>query len=119
MESKPLFHSALIALTCVAAALPPVPPAKRVYRHAEVTQGMGAAKLIATVMPPAPSTNTFAWQYPPGINPSNYFWNIESAASVKGPWSVVVTNASGAQDVTVNRNESLRLYRLSINFGEK
>ena len=110
---------AALALVCIAATVPPLPPVpKRNHKSAAITQGMGAAKLIAKIIPPAvPRTNTFVWRYPPQINPSNFFWNIESSIGVKGPWTVIVTNASGAQDVTVNRTEALRLYRLSINLS--
>lgn len=104
-------------LLCVAAMLPPtMPKVKRLHRPiVETTQGAGAAKLIAKVVLPMPRTNVIVWQYPTWLNPSNYFWNIETSTSVAGPWTVLVTNASGAFEVTANKQEPLRIYRLAIN----
>ena len=106
-------------LLCLAATVPPLPPVpKRNHKSAAVSQGDAAARLIAKIAPPAaPHTNTFVWSYPPQINPSNFFWNIETAVSASGPWTVLITNASGAQDVTVTKSEGLRLFRLSRNLS--
>jgi hypothetical protein len=108
------------ALTCAmvwaghSATPPPIPVSKRPHKSAAVHQGAGSAKLIAKIVPaPTPRTNSIPWLYPPGIVASNYWWDIQQASMPTGPWSVLVTNASGAFDVHVNKYESLRIYRLS------
>jgi hypothetical protein len=102
----------LLPILCIAASIPPLPKAP--HRSAAVTQGMGAAKLIAKVVAPsAPRTNSFAWKYPDGMNPAAFWWDIQTAPNAAGPWTVLITNASGVCEVSVNRNEALRLYRLS------
>ena len=109
-----------LALACIAAAVPPMPKIPRHYRHAEITQGDGALDLIRPVPAkpgfmaiPLPISHIFTWRYPASINPSNYFWNIEQATSPLGPWSVVVSNATGATNLFIQKNEPLRIYRLS------
>lgn len=101
---------ALIGLLCIAATIPPLP---KHYRSGEVPRGAGASKLIAKVTVTQPWTNTFTWQYPASIDPASMWWNIEQATSVKGPWSVLISNATGAAEVTVDRKDALRVYRLS------
>lgn len=102
----------MFTLLCVAASIPSLPKVR--HKSAAVTQGMGAAKLISKVVLPTRMTNSFAWKYPPGVDSAALWWNIEQADSAKGPWTVLVTNASGACEVTVNRSEPLHLYRLAL-----
>lgn len=100
-----------LCLLCVAATLPPIP--KLPHKSAAVHQGAGAKALIAPMPPPAvPVTNTFLWQYPAAINPSNFWWNIEASTDLR-TWSVAVSNASGVNTVIVNKNEPVRTFRLS------
>ena len=108
-------EACILALLCLAAALPPLPAVpKRNHPHksAAVHQGAGAAKLIARIVPSVSTTNTFTWLYPPGVNPSQFWWDLEQATSPNGPWSTLVTNASGAFDVHVNKSQALSIYRL-------
>ena len=103
----------LVSILCLGSALPALPPAtKRNHKSAAVHQGAGAAKLIAKIVPSVSRTNTFTWLYPPGVVAANYFWDIEQATSPNGPWSTLVTNASGAFDVHVNKSQALSIYRL-------
>jgi hypothetical protein len=98
-------------------APPPLPVAKKHYRSGEVARGAGAAKLIAKAAPLAPPhTNSITWLYPANLNPSNFWWNVEASTDLTN-WVVVITNASGTCEVTVNRNEALRIYRLSGRFS--
>ena len=102
----------LLLLLCVAMT-PPLPPVpKRNHKSAAVMRGDGAAKLIARIAPSVSRTNTFTWLYPPGVNPSQFWWDIQQATSPNGPWSTLVTNASGAFDVHVNKSQALSIYRL-------
>lgn len=102
----------LLAMLCVAATLPPL--VKVGHKSAALTQGMGAKALIAkVVLPAAPRTNVFEWRYPPGLNAQSYFWDIQTSTDLK-TWTTIITNASGACEVTVNRTEALRLYRLAL-----
>jgi hypothetical protein len=101
----------LLTLSCLAASPPPVPRLK--HRHAQgVTQGAGALALIKRTAVLQPRVVTIDWQYPPGLEPANFFWNVEGSTDLK-MWSVIITNASGVNTVTVNRNEPLRVFRLS------
>ncbi len=104
----------LVSILCLGSALPPLPPApKRNHKSAEVERGAGAKSLIAKLVAlPGPRTNTIAWLYPPGVNPSQFWWDIQQATSPDGPWSTLVTNASGAFDVHVNKSQALSIYRL-------
>lgn len=103
----------LVSILCLGSALPPLPPApKRNHPSAAVHQGAGAAKLIAKIVPSVSRTNTFTWLYPTGVVAANYFWDLEQATSPNGPWSTLVTNASGAFDVHVNKSQALSIYRL-------
>jgi hypothetical protein len=93
---------------------PPIPVFKHPHKSAAVHQGAGASKLIAKiVLVPTLRTNSIPWLYPPGVVASAFWWDIQQAAAPTGPWTVLVTNASGAFDVHVNKYESLRIYRLS------
>lgn len=106
-------EACILALLCLAAALPPLPAVpKRNHKSAAVHQGAGAAKLIAKIVPSVSRTNTFTWLYPPGVNPSQFWWDIQQATSPDGPWSTLVTNASGAFDIHVNKSLPLSVYRL-------
>ena len=93
-------------------APPPLPPApKRPHKSAAVHQGDGAAKLLVKPMVAVgPTTNTITWRY--DVNPSNYWWNIESSTDLKN-WSVLISNASGVEAVNLKKSEALRAYRLS------
>lgn len=97
-----------------AALTPPLPPVpKRNHVSAAVHQGQGAAKLIAkAVLPPAPTTNTIAWQYPPGIDPSARWWNVETSTDLT-TWSVLVSNATGEASINVSKSQPLQAFRLS------
>lgn len=113
MESKSILCCA-IALACLAAMVPPKP--KLPHHSAAVHQGAGALSLISPKLRTvtAPSLSVFlTWQYPTNINRSNYWWNIEQSDSLRGPWSVLVSNASGTFTVTVDKTKPLRVYRLS------
>jgi hypothetical protein len=100
----------LISALCLGASLPPAPPAShRPHKSAAVHQGAGAARLIAKIVPSVSITNTFTWQY--SVNPSNYWWNIESSTDLK-TWTTLVTNASGPYSVNVNKSQPLSIYRL-------
>ncbi len=104
---------AFISVLCLGATLPPSPPiSHRNHKSAAVHQGAGAAKLIAKIVPSVLRTNTFTWLYPTGVNPSQFWWDIQQATSPDGPWSTLVTNASGAFDVHVNKSQALSIYRL-------
>lgn len=101
----------LLSLACLGAMLPPFIP--RPHKSSAVHQGAGALALISRY--PAlssPTTNSFLWQYPPGINPSNFWWNIEVSTDLVH-WSVLVSNASGEYADTSVRTNSLRVYRIS------
>ena len=106
----------LCMVVCLGAALPPLPPKpKRPHKSAAVHQGAGAAALISklsVIVPPSPVTNTIVWQYPPGLVASNLWWNIEASTDL-AHWSVLVSNASGASEVSVNKGAPLQVYRLS------
>jgi len=73
---------------------------------------MGAAKLIAKIVPSVSITNTFTWIYHPDLDPASMWWDIQQATSPNGPWITLVTNASGAFDVHVNKSQPLMIYRL-------
>jgi hypothetical protein len=93
-------------------ATPPSPPVpKRPHKSAAIHQGAGAAKLISKIVPSISRTNTFTWLYPPGLDPSQFWWNIESSTDLKN-WTVLVTNASGPYSVNVNKSTPLSIYRL-------
>jgi hypothetical protein len=107
------YPTLVFVLLCVAASLPTLP--KRPNKSVAIHQGAGAAALIsraALIVPPAPLTNIIAWQYPPGIVPSNFWWNIESSTDLRH-WSVSIRNATGAYKVTVKKTDHLRAYRIS------
>jgi hypothetical protein len=104
----------LVTQGATSTQVPPMPPEKRKSIKA-ATQGSGALALIAKpkiAIAPLPTTNTFAWKYPSGINPSNYWWDVQASVDFQN-WSTVVTNASGASEVTVKKTDPLRVYRLS------
>ena len=114
LEGDLRYPALVFVLLCVAASLPLRP--KVPHKSAAVHQGAGAAALIAklaVIVPPAPTTNIIVWQYPPSIVASNLWWNIEQAPNPIGPWTVLVTNATGACEIIVNKAEPLRAYRLS------
>ena len=89
---------------------PPLP--KRPHKSAAVHQGAGAAALIKPMVVTVPKTNVIVWQYPATINPSNYWWDIQTSTNLQ-TWSVLVTNASGEIVVTVKKTVPLQVYRLS------
>jgi len=97
-----------------AALTPPLPPVpKRNHVSAAVHQGAGAAKLIAkAIIPAPPTTNTFVWQYPPGIDPSSRWWNIEASSDL-ATWLVISSNASGPSEVRVKRTDPPGFFRLA------
>jgi hypothetical protein len=105
---------AILALLCVA-MVPPLPDVKRPHKSAAVHQGRAALDQISkpklSVLP-SPTTNTFAWQYPPDIAASDMWWNIESSTDLRN-WSVLVSNASGVCEVNVKKTDALRAYRIS------
>lgn len=105
----------LCMVACLGASLPPLPPKPKLpHASAAVHQGAGAAALIsklAVIVPPSPTTNAIAWQYPPGLVASNLWWNIEASTDL-AHWSVLVSNASGVCEVRVLRTEPARVYRL-------
>ena len=104
---------AFAAMMTWGSTVPPLP--KRPHKSAVVTQGDGAAKLVAkavVIVPPSPTTNTIAWQYPPDVVASNLWWNIEATTDLR-TWTVLVTNATGASEITVNKATPLQAYRLS------
>lgn len=104
--------SACLAGWCATAGLPPIPH-KRAKRVVPQTQGAGAKALLVPLPPPiSPGTNVIVWQYPKSINPTDLWWNLEASADLK-VWAVVVSNASGAATVNVNKSDPLRIYRLS------
>lgn len=101
----------ILALFCLALSLPPAP--KRPHRSAAIHQGAGALALLKQAPPPQPPVSrTIDWVYPPGINPSALWWNVESSTDLRH-WIVVITNASGNNSLTVNKAEPLRAFRLS------
>ena len=77
---------------------------------AEVIERMNDASEIPPA--PGPKTNVIAWKFPRGINPSNYWWNIQSAPGMSGPWVTVITNASGDNTVFVSRTNAMGFWRL-------
>lgn len=100
----------LLALLAVAAV--PTPLLQR-HKSAAVERGAGAAKLIAKTAPaPSPETNVSVWQYPPSINPSNLWFNIEASSDLKN-WSVVISNASGPGEIHVKRTDPPGFFRLA------
>ena len=102
-----LMLGALVAF----AALPPIPIIKRPHMSAAVERGAGAKALIAKIVPSVALTNTIVWLYPPGVSPSQFWWNLESSTDLKN-WTTLVTNASGPFDVYVNKSLPLSVYRL-------
>ena len=103
-----LMLGALVAF----AALPPIPIIKRPHKSAAVERGAGATKLISKIVPaPGPTTNTSVWIYPPSINPSNLWFNIEASSDLQN-WSVLISNASGPGEVRVKRTDPPGFYRL-------
>lgn len=102
---------AILSLLCVA-MVPPVPAIKRSHKSAAVHQGAGAVRLISKVVLPATMTNTFVWQYPPGVAAENLWWNIEASSDL-AHWSVVISNASGPGEVRVKRTDPPGFFRLS------
>lgn len=100
----------MLALLCLAATIPPIPKAN--HRSASIHQGAAAAKLLIKPSIVTPRDTLIVWQYPPSINSSNYWWNIETSTDLKR-WSVLVSNASGDASVTVGKSKPLRVYRLS------
>jgi hypothetical protein len=109
---KPAF--AILALLCVA-MVPPVPTVKRNHVSALVPRGTGAAKLIVKpkmIVLPAPTTNTFAWRYPPGVAAASLWWSIESSPDLRN-WSVLISNASGPAEVRVKRTDPPGFFRLA------
>ena len=92
--------------------VPPPPVVKRPHKSAAVHQGAGAAKLIAKLVVLAPTTNTFVWRYPAGLDPSTRWWAVEASSDLAN-WSVVISNASGPGEVRVKRTDAPRFYRLS------
>ena len=113
MYSKLICGCALTALFGIGAMIPP--GHRQNHRSPAIHQGAGALALIsqsAAVLPPSSTTNIITWKYPPGIVPSNFWWNIESSTDLRH-WSVVIRNATGAYKVTANKIDRLRVYRLS------
>ena len=106
---KPLV--AILILLCLG-MVPPVPTVKRAHKSAAVHQGAGAARLISKAVLPTTTTNTFVWQYPPGIVEANWFWNIEASSDLSN-WIVLISNASGPGEVRVKRTDPPGFYRLS------
>lgn len=53
-------------------------------------------------------TNAVAWSLPPCAD--SYWWNVETATKPQGPWTVVVSNATGWPTVTADQPCSI--YRL-------
>lgn len=102
----------LAVLFCVAATVPPVPKLKQHHRSAAVERGAGAKALIKPMVVAVPVVNTFVWQYPSSVNPSNLWWNIETSSDLRS-WSVAVSNASGVTTVNVNKQQPLQVYRLA------
>lgn len=86
-----------------------IDPPKVKLRASAVTQGAGAAALIARVVLPSGKTNFIAWRYP--ANASNYWWNLERCTN--GRWTVVVSNVTDATSIVTNtRAPGIYLYRL-------
>lgn len=111
-------HFAIIlALFCISASqpppMPPTPKSVKHWKHAiGVTQGAGALSLITPKSVALPAVYTFYWQYPAGLNPYDFWWNVESSTDLKN-WSVIITNASGESTVNASKSDPLRVYRLS------
>lgn len=73
--------------------------------------GCAAPRAVRVKPPPVPTTNTFVWRYPAGVNPYNYWWDISASRDLK-QWQTIVTNASGVQCWTNSRTDNLKAFRL-------
>jgi hypothetical protein len=105
---------AILVLLCVA-MVPPVPTVKHTHQSAAVHQGRAALDQLAKaklIVLPAPTTNAFAWQYPPGVVAANLWWSVEASSDLAN-WSVLVSNATGPGEVRVKRTDPPAFYRLS------
>lgn len=91
-----------------------IDPPKVKLRAKTLTQGAGAAALIAksAIVVPSGKTNFIAWKYPP--NATNYWWNLEHCTNLARPvWTVVVSNVTEATAIVTNtRAPGICLYRL-------
>ena len=105
---------AILVLLCLG-MVPPVPTVRRPHQSAAVHQGRAALDQIAKpklIVLPTPTTNIFAWQYPPGVVVTNWFWNVEGSSDLAN-WTVVISNASGPGEVRVKRTDPPGFFRLA------
>ena len=106
---------AALSYALYAVNVPPIPPVPaRPHKSAAIHQGAGAAALIVKplIITLVSLTNSVVWQYPPSVNPSNLWWNIESSTDLYH-WEVAISNASGQSAINVKPTEPLRVFRLS------
>ena len=89
---------AILAFLCLGASKPSMPPMPKVYRHAEITQGMGAAALIAKKAPARPMVvsegRALVWNWTPDAsNPAtNIVFLVRSNSSLallRSKWPIV------------------------------
>lgn len=105
----------LVAALCLAATFPPLPKVRKRYIAPKSTsQGAGALALItkqAVVVTNPPREVVLPWLYPKSIDPSNYWWNIQTSKNLN-VWFTWVTNASGEQWATNNKVAPMMFFRL-------
>jgi hypothetical protein len=92
--------------------LPPEPPA--IVLPAPSSKAKAKSKSVTAIVPPPPSRQLglVPFTFPTTINPSNYWWNLESSTNPASPtWQVAQSNVS--LTVTVTNSLSAQFFRLS------
>jgi hypothetical protein len=85
----------LIIALVLSTPIPPNPPNPKPHRKfvAPLKGGqtlMALAKSKALVPAPPRSSRPLPFKYP--TNASNYFWDIQTSTSLRGPWITLATN---------------------------
>ena len=96
----------LLALVCLAATSPPpLPQTPKLHRHAQgVTQGAGAAALIAKVVLPPPATLRWVWTPNADNGWSNVVFVVLTSGNVTAKnWTLAGVAATNAFPVVINR----------------
>ena len=97
-----------LALLCVAAMLPPIPPVRKVYRHAEgTTQGSGALKLISRprkIVTERPGTLSWTWSPNPDNPASNVVFLVRMGqlTTPVSQWPVIGVSTSNSFPIAID-----------------
>ncbi len=107
-------------LSAIAVTAPPLPrkPKPLPIRHHDLPRGAqllmqkSSNPTIQQSLPPVVRVNVIPIQYPAGIDPDLYWWNVQTTVDFTN-WTTLLTNVTGTVDLTNNLTEPCRFFRLS------